>query len=57
MTVVEELDLRYGVPFQILTNEGAEFESMLFTRRTKLKGIEKTRTTSYHPNGNGWIER
>ncbi|GFW51396.1 transposon Ty3-I Gag-Pol polyprotein [Trichonephila clavipes] len=48
---------RYGVPESIITDRGRNFESDLFYTYSKLLGIEKRRTTSYHPASNGMIER
>lgn len=48
---------RYGAPEQITTDQGRTFESNLFTAFTNLLGISRTRTTPYHPQANGKIER
>jgi len=46
---------RYGTPEQITTDQGRTFESNLFTAFTNLQGINRTRTTPYHPQANGKI--
>ena len=48
---------RFGVPNQIHTDQGREFESELFSELCKLLGIEKTRTTPYRPQSDGLVER
>ena len=48
---------RFGMPAEILTDRGAEFESELFSQLLKWLGIEKLRTTAYKPSTNGVVER
>ncbi|KAG6458786.1 hypothetical protein O3G_MSEX011059 [Manduca sexta] len=48
---------RFGAPTTITTDQGRQFESQLFLELTRLVGAEKTRTTAYHPQSNGIIER
>jgi hypothetical protein len=47
----------YGVPQHIMTDQGRQFESSLFTQLSKNLGFVRLRTTSYHPQSNGKIER
>ena len=48
---------RYGVPKQIHNDQGGQFESKFFRYLCDLLGIDKTKTTAYHPQSNGFIER
>lgn len=48
---------RYGVPARITTDQGRQFESALFDQLSKAIGCRHYRTTSYHPQSNGIIER
>ena len=55
--VVEQFVSRYGVPLQIHSDQGRNFESRLFQGMCNLLGMEKTRTTALHPQSDGLIER
>lgn len=48
---------RYGVPRQLLTDRGPEFEGVLFTELMQHMGIDKLRTTAYRASTNGAVER
>ena len=47
----------YGTPLSITTDQGMQFESALFTALARLIGANKLRTTPYHPQSNGLLER
>ncbi|GFU71420.1 integrase catalytic domain-containing protein [Trichonephila clavipes] len=48
---------RFGTPCNSLpTDRGRQFESSLFKALSKLLGVQKCRTTGYHPQANGMIE-
>lgn len=47
----------FGCPERILTDRGASFESSLMKELCQLYGCQKSRTTAYHPQGNGACER
>ena len=48
---------RYGVPETIITDQGLQFQSEKVTNFCSKMGIERCRTTAYHPQSNGKIER
>ena len=55
--VTNEWLLVYGPPKRILTDQGTNFCSNLFLNMCLAWRIDKVRTTSYHPSGNGMCER
>ena len=48
---------RYGTSATITTDRGAQFESKLWDSLCNQFGIIRNRTTSYHPQSNGMVER
>lgn len=55
--LMEEWVCRFGDPRTIHTDQGRNFESTLFRELCHLLNIHKTRTSPYHPQSNGMIER
>lgn len=47
----------YGFPQRIHSDQGANFESQLIQELLQIAGVKKSRTTPYHPMGNGHTER
>ena len=46
---------RLGVPFEVVTDPGSQFESELFSNISAIIWFNHIRTTSYHPQSNGMI--
>ena len=53
----ENYFVHYGFPAKLHSDKGANFESKVIKKLCNLAGITKTRTTPYHPMGNGMVER
>ncbi|CAL9699311.1 unnamed protein product [Knipowitschia caucasica] len=55
--LVYDFVAKFGTPLELHTDQGRNFESLLFRNVCKLLQITKTRTTPYHPSSNGQVER
>jgi hypothetical protein len=55
--LVNEFICRFGVPEYLHTDQGRNFEASLIKEMCRLLSIQKTRTTPYHPQSDGLIER
>jgi len=47
----------FGLPEQIHSDQSAQFQSQLMSDLCHLWGVNQRRTTPYHPQGNGVVER
>jgi len=48
---------RFGVPIELHSDQGRNFESAIFGEMCLALGINKTRTTPLHPQSDGMVER
>ena len=55
--LVDEVICRYGVPKSIHSDQGANLCSSVVQGVCNLLNIDQTRTSAYHPMGNGQVER
>ena len=46
-----------GVPSTIISDRGRQLKSNLWAELMKIMGCTRTRTTSYHPQANGMVQR
>ena len=56
-TFVSQYVSRFGVPDTMTTDQGRQFESRFFNELLLSFGINRIRTTAYHPQANGLVER
>jgi hypothetical protein len=54
---VKEFVCRYGTPRRLFSDQGSNFQSKLFKEVCQLLEIDKSRTTPYHPQSDGLVER
>ena len=56
-TILKEWISTLRTPRVITTDRGAQFQSSLFQEFSNLLGVKHIKTTAYHPQANGLIER
>lgn len=54
--LVEEMFTRFGVPAELHSDQGRNFESQVFSEVCQRLGVSKTRTTPLHPQSDGLVE-
>ena len=55
--LISKIFSRFGPPVVLHSDQGRNFESVLMHEICDAMGITKTRTTAYHPQGDGQTER
>ena len=55
--LTDEFFCCFSVPEQLHSDQGRQFKAVVITEMCKLLHIEKTRTTPYHPQSDGLVER
>ena len=55
--LVVEIFLKFGTPLILHSDQGAEFQSELMKEVCRLLEIKQTRTSPYHPQSDGMVER
>ena len=55
--LLNEIVCRYGVPTSLHSDQGANLCSSVIHSLCQMLGITNTRTSAYHPQGNGQVER
>lgn len=55
--LVSNMFCRFGIPRELHSDQGRNFESEIFQKVCEIMGIYKTRTTPLHPQSDGMAER
>ena len=57
ITMLQHLFAMYGLPLQLVSDNGPQFISSDFAEFMKKNGIKHIRCAPYHPSSNGLAER
>ena len=57
ITVLRHLFAKYGIPQQLVSDNGPQFTSDDFTEFLRANGVKHIRSAPYHPASNGAVER
>ena len=57
LKLVNEFVCRFGVPQELHSDQGTNFESEVFSEICRILGVSKTRTIAYNPKSDGMVER
>ena len=55
--ILEHFIYKFGVPLSLHSDQGTNFESAVWKELCKMLGVEKTRTTPFHPQSDGMVEK
>ena len=55
--ILNNILLKFGAPVRILTDQAKNYEAKVIQELTQLYWIEKIRSSAYHAEGNGSVER
>ena len=55
--LIDEFFCRFSIPLQLHSDQGRQFEADVMREVCRLLQINKTRTTPYHPQSDGLVER
>lgn len=55
--IVDDIICRHGIPEEIVTDHGTEFDNQLMKYIARRVGIKRILATTYHPQANGQVER
>ena len=55
--LVSQWIARFGIPAEMSSDRGSQFTSDLWRELARLLGVKHSRTTAYHPQANGIVER